>query len=471
MSSDFLNQVRAIVGDHGVTTNVTDMAPYVEERRGLYVGKAAAIVRPGSTQEVSDVMKIAHANGTVVVPQGGNTGLVGGQTPDQSGDAIVLNLSRMSTVRTLDADNNTLSVDAGVTLAEAQEAAAAADRLFPLSLASEGTCQIGGNLATNAGGTAVLHYGNARDLVLGLEIVLADGRIWDGMRSLRKDNTGYDLKQIFLGSEGTLGIITGAVLKLFPAPKSRATAIAAVPSPSAAVSLLRHVEAESGGAVTSFELMPRIGIEMVCAHVPGARDPLSAPSPWYVLMELSSGTDGDALTTLLEGALADAAERTWVSDAVVAQSDGQRSAFWQIREAMSDAQRHEGGSIKHDVSVPVSNITLFLERALQAVHGEMPGIRPVPFGHLGDGNIHFNLSQPKDMDREAFLAKWTYFNQIVHGIALQLDGSISAEHGIGQLKRDEMAALKSDVELDLMRTLKRTLDPKGILNPGKVVSV
>lgn len=471
MSAEFLAQVRALVGDSAVTTNSNDMAPFLEERRGLYVGKAAAIVRPGSTEEVSAVMKLAHETGTIVVPQGGNTGLVGGQTPDESGEAIVLNLSRMNAVRSLDDENNTLSVDAGVTLAAAQEAAASASRLFPLSLASEGTCQIGGNLATNAGGTAVLHYGNARDLVLGLEIVLADGRIWDGMRGLRKDNTGYDLKQIFLGSEGTLGIITGAVLKLFPAPKSRATAIAAVPTPAAAVSLLRHVEAESGGAITSFELMPRIGIEMVCAHVPGARDPLSAPSPWYVLVELSSGSNGEELNVLLERSLASAVEQAWVSDAVVAQSDTQRAAFWQVREAMSDAQRHEGGSIKHDVSVPISNITRFLERAIEAVQADLPGIRPVPFGHLGDGNIHFNLSQPQTMDTEAFLAQWSHFNEIVHGIALDLDGSISAEHGIGQLKRDEMAELKSDVELNLMRTLKRTFDPMGILNPGKVVSV
>jgi len=471
MSTGLLQHLRAIVGDAAVTTNLTDMAPYLQERRGLYVGKAAAIVRPGSTAEVSAVMKLAHETGTIVVPQGGNTGLVGGQTPDQSGEAVVLNLSRLHSVRGIDAENNTLSLDAGVTLAAAQDAAAATNRLFPLSLASEGTCQIGGNLATNAGGTAVLHYGNARDLVLGLEIVLADGRIWNGMRGLRKDNTGYDLKQLFLGSEGTLGIITGAVLKLFPAPKSKATAIAAVPRPAEAVSLLRHIEADSGGAITSFELMPRIGIEMVTAHVPGTRDPLSDPSSWYVLVELSSGSDGEKINALLEASLAAAMEKGWVTDAAVAQSDVQTSAFWQLREAMSDAQRHEGGSIKHDISVPISNITLFLERALQAVHAELPNIRPVPFGHLGDGNIHFNLSQPIGMDTEAFLAQWTHFNHLVHGIALGLGGSISAEHGIGQLKRDEMAALKSDVELDLMRTLKRTLDPKGILNPGKVVSV
>jgi FAD/FMN-containing dehydrogenase len=471
MSAHLLQQLRDIVGDAAVTTNVTDMAPYLEERRGLYVGKAAAIVRPGSTAEVSAVMKLAHDTGTIVVPQGGNTGLVGGQTPDQSGEAIVLNLGRMNNLRGIDAQNNTLSVDAGVTLAAAQEAASIADRLFPLSLASEGTCQIGGNLATNAGGTAVLHYGNAQDLVLGLEIVLADGRIWDGMRGLRKDNTGYNLKQLFLGSEGTLGIITGAVLKLFPAPKSKATAIAAVPGPAAAVSLLRHVEADSGGAITSFELMPRIGIEMVTKHVPGTRDPLGAASPWYVLVELSSGGDVDLINEVLESSFASAMEQELITNAAVAQSETQASAFWQLREAMSDAQRHEGGSIKHDVSVPISNTTLFLERALQAVHAELPNIRPVPFGHLGDGNIHFNLSQPIGMDEQAFLKQWTHFNHIVHGVALGLGGSISAEHGIGQLKRDEMAGLKSDVELDLMRTLKRTLDPKGILNPGKVVSV
>ncbi|MEQ9144192.1 MAG: FAD-binding oxidoreductase [Parvibaculaceae bacterium] len=470
-ASDLITRLQAIVGDTAVTTNVTDMMPYLEERRGLYHGQAAAIVRPASTAEVSAVMKLAFETGTVVVPQGGNTGLVGGQIPDESGDAIILNLSRMATIREVDAQNNTLSVDAGVTLADAQAAADDASRFFPLSLASEGTCQIGGNLATNAGGTAVLHYGNARDLVLGLEIVLADGRIWDGMRSLRKDNTGYDLKQIFLGSEGTLGIITGAVLKLFPKPASRATAFAAVPGPAEAVSLLRQVEASCTGAVTSFELMPRAGIEMVLAHVPGTRDPLAEPAKWYVLIEATAGATGARLGDELEAALARAMTDGLVSDAVVAQSDTQSAELWQLREAMSDAQRPEGGSIKHDVSVPVSRIALFIERALQAVHAEMPGIRPVPFGHIGDGNIHFNLSQPQGMDKDAFLARWTHFNAIVHGIALELGGSISAEHGIGQLKRDEMAALKSDVELDLMRSLKQVLDPKNILNPGKVIAV
>lgn len=468
--SDLLARLVAIVGDKAVITDDADMAPHLEERRGLFRGEAAAIVKPATTAEVSALMALAHETGTKLVPQGGNTGLVGGQIPDASGTAIVLSLSRMARIRDVDAINNTLSVDAGVTLAAAQEAAAGVNRLFPLSLASEGSCQIGGNLSTNAGGIAVLHYGNARDLVLGLEVVLADGQIWDGMRALRKDNTGYDLKQLFLGAEGTLGIITGAVLKLFPAPHSRTTAFVAVPDPASAVDLLRRIEDDCGGAVTSFELMPRVGLEMVLAHVPGTRDPLQAPSPWYVLVELSSGAKGDTLAVQLEATLAAAMETGLVRDASLAQSAQQAAMFWQLRETMSDAQRHEGGSIKHDISVPVSKTALFIERALATVTNELPGIRPVPFGHLGDGNIHFNLSQPKDMEQSAFLDQWNHFNTIVHGVALALGGSISAEHGIGQLKRDEMASLKSTVELSLMQTLKRALDPKGILNPDKVVS-
>ncbi len=469
--SDLIQRLVSIVGDKAVITKAADMAPYLAEPRGLFEGNAAAIVQPASTREVSAIMALAHETGLHVVPQGGNTGLVGGQTPGPDGRAIVLNLSRMTRIREVDALNNTLSVDAGVTLATAQNAAADKDRLFPLSLASEGSCQIGGNLSTNAGGTAVLRYGNARDLVLGLEVVLADGRIWDGMRALRKDNTGYDLKQIFLGSEGTLGIITGAVLKLFPAPRARATAFVAVPGPGEAVSLLRNIDTACGGMVTSFELIPRIGLEFVTTHVPGCRDPLELPSPWYVLIELSSSAQGNALPALLQASLEMAMDENLVSDAAIAQSDAQAAEFWRLREALSDAQRHEGASIKHDVSVPISKIALFIERASQAVQAEMDDIRPVPFGHIGDGNIHFNLSQPVTMDAVAFVERWAHFNEIVHTIVGELGGSISAEHGIGQLKRDEMAALKSDVELDLMRSLKRSLDPKGILNPGKIVAV
>jgi len=470
MTTDpLINRLREIVGDTALLTASEDMAPYLEERRGLYHGYARALVKPRTVAEVSAVMTLAYESGTPVIPQGGNTGLVGGQIPRAEDHGILLNLSRMNNVRAVDAANNTISVDAGVTLADVQLAAAQADRFFPLSLASEGTCQIGGNLSSNAGGTAVLRYGNARDLALGLEVVLADGRIWDGMRGLRKDNTGYDLKQLFLGSEGTLGVITGAVLKLFARARSKAVAFAAVPSPAAAVSLLRLVEDMSAGAVTSFELMPRIGIEMVTTHVPGTRDPLSTAHEWYVLIELSSGDEGDVLTARLTQILSFAMEKALVQDAAIAQTDTQARDFWHLREAMSDAQRHEGGSIKHDISVPVSEIATFLDHALARVRAAMPGIRPVPFGHIGDGNIHFNLSQPIGMEPAHFLDQWNHFNDMVHDIAVGLGGSISAEHGIGQLKRDELSRRKSSVEMDMMRALKTALDPKGLLNPGKIL--
>ncbi|MGB5948910.1 MAG: FAD-binding oxidoreductase [Parvibaculum sp.] len=463
--------MKAVVGPSGFIDAADDMAPYLVERRDLYKGRAAAVLRPASTAEVSALMKIAHDTETRIVPQGGNTGLVGGQVPFETGEEVVLSLARMNRVIALDAENNTLTVEAGVTLAAAQDAAQAAGRLFPLSLASEGSCEIGGNLSTNAGGTAVLRYGNARDLVLGLEVVLADGRVWNGMRGLRKDNTGYDLKQIFLGAEGTLGVITGAVLKLFPRPRAVETSFVAVPDVEAAVSLLRLADEATGGLVTGFELMPRIGIEFVTRHLPGASDPLAAPSPWYVLIELASGGEGDALSQALEAMLETAMEKGLVTDAAIAQSGAQRAEFWRLRESMSDVQRLEGGSIKHDVSVPVSAVAGFIARASRAVEKALPGIRPVPFGHVGDGNIHFNLSQPEGMDKLAYLARWDEMSAIVHGIVREYGGSISAEHGVGRMKRDEIAATKSPVEIELMRTLKRALDPKNILNPGKVVSL
>jgi FAD/FMN-containing dehydrogenase len=470
-TADTLARMKAAVGAKGFVDDVTDMAPYLVERRDLYKGRAAAILKPASTAEVSAVMKIAHETGTRIVPQGGNTGLVGGQIPSESGDEIVLSLSRMNRLIAIDAVNNTLTVEAGVTLAAAQAAAMEADRLFPLSLASEGSCQIGGNLATNAGGTAVLHYGNARELVLGLEVVLADGRVWNGLNGLRKDNTGYDLKQIFLGSEGTLGVITQAVLKLFARPRAIATAFVAVPSVESAVALLRIADRETGGLVTGFELMPRIGIDFVTKHVPGATDPLGAASRWYVLLELSAGVADESLRDTLERLLSTAVADAVVTDAVIAASSTQRTQLWKLRESMSDVQRLEGGSIKHDVSVPVSSVGEFIKRATAAVEKEIPGIRPVPFGHVGDGNIHFNLSQPPDADKAEFLAQWGAMNAIVHGIVRELHGSISAEHGVGRMKRDESATIKSPVEIELMRTLKRALDPKGILNMGKVVNV
>lgn len=469
-TSDIVQRMAAVVGPKGVLTGPTDMAPYLVEQRGLYQGQAAAVLRPASTQDVSALLKIAHETGTAIVPQGGNTGLVGGQIPfDPS--AIIVCFSRMNRVRGLDVLNNTLTVEAGLTLAQAQQAAADADRLFPLSLGSEGSCQIGGNLATNAGGTAVLRYGTARDLVLGLEVVLADGRIWDGLTGLRKDNTGYDLKQLFIGSEGTLGLITGAVLKLFPPSRTKATAFAAVPDAAAAVALLHLAEEITGGRVSAFELMARIGLDFAIWHGENLRDPLAAPAPWYVLMDLSASTADDALESALESVLVKGTEAGLVIDATLAQTEAQAQALWRLRETLPEAQRFEGGSIKHDISVPVSAISAFITRASIAVEKALPGVRPVPFGHVGDGNVHFNLSQPPGMESAAFLALWREMNEIVHGIARDLGGSISAEHGIGVLKRDELASLKAGVDIDLMRALKRTLDPKNILNPGKVISL
>ena len=465
---DTLARMKAVVGPKGFIDDASDMAAYLVERRDLYQGRAAAVLRPASTTEVSALMKIAHETGTKVVPQGGNTGLVGGQIPFE-GDEIILSLARMNRIGEIDVLNNTLPVEAGVTLAAVQEAAAKADRLFPLSLASEGTCQIGGNLSTNAGGTAVLHYGNARSLVLGLEVVLANGDVWDGRKGLRKDNTGYDMKQLFIGSEGTLGIITSAVLKLFPRPKAVETAFVAVPNVEASVDLLHRSDAMSGGTVTTFELMPRIGIDFLLKHQPDASDPLSAPSPWYVLLEMSAGEG--SLRPTMEATLAAALEAGEATDAVIATSDTQRKKLWALREDMSEVQKREGGSIKHDVSVPVSRVAKFIAQASAAVEAAMPGVRPVPFGHVGDGNIHFNLSQPVGSDKKAFIARWDEMNAIVHDIVRSLGGSISAEHGVGIMKRDEIAATKSPVEIEMMRAVKRALDPKNILNPGKVVAV
>lgn len=465
---EILARLKAVTGEKGFIDDKSDMAPHLEERRELFHGRAAAVLKPASTEEVSAIMRIAHEAGVPVVPQGGNTGLVGGQIPDESGAAIILSLSRMNRIRALDTANNTLTVEAGVTLAAVQAEAEKADRLFPLSLASEGTCQIGGNLASNAGGTQVLRYGNARDLVLGLEVVLSNGDVWNGLTGLRKDNTGYDLRHLFLGSEGTLGIITAAVLKLFPRPEAVSTAFAAVPGVDAAVSLLRIADTVSGGQVSTFELVPRIGLDFVTAHLEGAADPLADRSPWYVLIEMTAGTRAH-LDEAMEASLKEGLEQGLVTDAAIAQSETQRADFWRLRESLSDVQRLEGGSIKHDVSVPVSRMGDFIVRTTKAVEDRLPGIRPVPFGHIGDGNVHFNLSQPVAMEKAAFLDLWEEMNALVHGIVREMGGSISAEHGVGQLKRDEIAATKSPVEMELMRSLKRTLDPKGILNPGKVV--
>jgi FAD/FMN-containing dehydrogenase len=466
--SMILDRMAAIVGDKNVVIDADAMVPYLKEWRDLFRGKAQAIVRPGSTAEVAELVKLAAETGTRLVPQGGNTGLVGGQIPIAEGQEIVLSLQRLDKVRVVDTDGDTMVVEAGVTLKRAQDAAEAAGRLFPLSLASEGSCTIGGNLSTNAGGTAVLAYGNARELCMGLEVVLPDGRIWSGLRQLRKDNTGYDLKDLFIGAEGTLGIITAAVLKLFALPAARATAFLAVPSPQAALDLLNAAKAGAGGTLTTFELMPRIGLDFVLRHASGTRDPLSESSPWYVLMEVSS-QQAAGLDEHVEAFLGEALEKGTVTDAALAGSLTQRADFWKLREMLSEVQTYEGGSIKHDVSVPVHATPAFLARAIAAVEAMVPGCRPVPFGHLGDGNIHFNVSQPVGADKAAFLARWSEMNEAVHAIVAEMHGSISAEHGIGRLKRDLLPGVKDPVELDLMRAIKKTLDPQGIMNPGAVV--
>jgi FAD/FMN-containing dehydrogenase len=467
--NSFLAELASIVGAKAVLTRPDDLAPHLQEMRGLYRGEAPCVVKPGSTEEVAAVVKLCAQHGMAIVPQGGNTGLVGGGIPLATDKAIVLSLSRMNRVRGIDAANYTMTVEAGCILQNVQAAADDADRLFPLSLGAEGSCQIGGNLSTNAGGINVLRYGNARELVLGLEVVLPDGQIWNGLRALRKDNTGYDLKNLFIGAEGTLGIITAAVLKLFAKPRDRVTAFAAVPSPAAAVELLGRCRSISGEAVSSFELIPRIGLENSLKHVAGVVDPLGEPHDWYVLIDLVAGVEDGSLSETMMTVLSGAFEDDLVIDAAVAANQTQAAAFWRIREAMVEAQKHEGGSIKHDISVPISSVPEFLERATAAVIERIPGIRPVPFGHIGDGNIHFNLSQPVGADKETFLARWDEINEVVHDIVVGLAGSISAEHGIGRLKVESNAHYKSAVEIGLMKKIKLALDPSGIMNPHKVV--
>jgi D-lactate dehydrogenase (cytochrome) len=455
-----------IVGDKYAVTEPAEQEPYLVEGRGLYRGRTPVVLRPGSIEEVAAILKLANETTTAIVPQGGNTGLVGGQISHHG--EVVLSLKRLDRIREVDALSNTMTCEAGVVLAKAQGAAAAADRLFPLSLGAEGSCTIGGNLSTNAGGTGALAYGVARDLVVGLEVVLADGRIMHTLNKLKKDNTGYDVKNLFIGAEGTLGIITAAVLKLFAAPKTVETAFVGVPSPQAALTLLSLVQDNTNRAATSFELICRRAIDFGLRHGHGLRDPLEQPHPWYVLLQLASAARRDLRITL-EETLETAMERGLVNDAVVADSLEQRRALWHLRETLPETQKPEGGSIKHDISVPVAAVPDFLREAGEAVEALIPGSRPVPFGHLGDGNIHYNISQPVGVDTEAFLGRWSEMNDTVHQVVAKFGGSISAEHGIGVMKRKLLPQVKDPVALDLMRTLKRTLDPNNILNPGKVV--
>ena len=456
----------AIVGEKYAITDPSAQTPYLVEMRDLFRGHSPMVLRPGSVAEVSAILKLANETATPIVPQGGNTGLVGGQIPHHN--EIVLSLNRLDRIREVDPTSYTMTCEAGVTLQRAREAAAAADRLYPQLLPSEGTCTIGGNLSTNAGGTAAIAHGIARSHALGLEVVLADGRVLNNLNKLKKDNTGYDLKNLFIGAEGTLGIITAAVLRLVPRPRSVETAFAGVASADAALELLGIAQERTGGDVTSFEIMTRAGIELVLRYGQGCRDPLATPHAWYVLMELSSQRR-EGLREVLEAVLAEGLERGLVHDATIAESIEQGKAFWRVREMFGEVQRFAGGSIKHDISVPVAAVPAFIREADAAVTELIPGARPLPFGHLGDGNIHYNVNQPVGADKEQFLKRWDEVNAAVFAVVKKYGGSISAEHGVGVMKRDLLPTVKDAVALDLMKSLKRLLDPKGILNPGKVI--
>jgi D-lactate dehydrogenase (cytochrome) len=461
-----LARFAAIVGDKYAITDPQMQAPYVVEMRDMFQGRTPMVLRPDSVAQVAQILKLASETGTAIVPQGGNTGLVGGQMPLHN--EIVLSLNRLDRIREVDPTSNTITCEAGVTLQRAREAAAAVDRLYPQLLPSEGTCTIGGNLSTNAGGTAALAYGIARAHALGIEVALADGRILHDLNKLKKDNTGYDLKNLFIGAEGTLGVITAAVLRLVPRPRSVETAFVGVASPDAALSLLTIAEQSAGGSVTSYELMPREGLEIVLHHTPGCRDPLGAPHPWYVLTELSSQAKS-GLRAVMEDILTQGVDAGLVADAAIAESLEQVKAFWRVRENFGEAQRHAGGSIKHDISVPVAAVPAFLKDAQAAAVAVVAGARPFPFGHLGDGNIHYNVLQPIGADKDDYLKHWDEMNAAVFAVVKKYGGSISAEHGIGVLKRDILPSVKDPVALELMRSLKRLLDPNGILNPGKVL--
>jgi FAD/FMN-containing dehydrogenase len=465
-SPDLLSRFAAIVGERNAVTEPDALERYITEERGIYRGRTPMVLRPGSVAEVSAILTLANDTGTPIVPQGGNTGLVGGQVPHHG--EIVLSLNRLDRIREVDPTSNTITCEAGVTLMRAREAAAAADRLYPQLLPSEGSCTIGGNLSTNAGGTAALAYGIARSHALGLEVVLADGRVLNNLNKLKKDNTGYDLRDLFIGAEGTLGIITAAVLRLIPRPRSVETAFVGVPSTQAALDLLIVASERTAGEVTSFELMRRNGLETVVQNRPGCRDPLAQPHPWYVLIEVSSQAKS-GLRAAIEEILAVGFERGLVSDAAIAESVEQARNFWRVRDVFGEAQRHSGGVVAHDVSVPVAAIPRFIDEADAAAVAIVPGARPVSFGHLGDGNIHYSVVQPEGADKAAFMARREDISAAVFKVVLRHGGSISAEHGIGVMKREALHSVKDPVALDLMRALKRTLDPRNILNPGKVL--
>src|SRR5690349_11225164 len=466
--STTLNAIRAVVGERGLLTG-DNTAGYVEDWRRLYRGRTPAVIRPANTDELARVVRLCSEAHVPIVPQGGNTSMVGGATPSEAGDQLVLSTGRMLRIRAIDPLDLTMTLEAGVTLQAAQQAAAEAGCLLPLSISSEGSAQVGGVLATNAGGNNTVRYGNARDMVLGLEVVLADGSVWNGLRRLRKDNTGYCLRQLFVGSEGTIGIITAAVLKLVPQPREICVALCAIPSPEAALALFARFQAHDPAAISAFELMSGLGIEFVLRHIDATVLPLATRAPFYVLVELATPRPDAGLRTALEAVLEAALADGSVSDAAIAESVAQRSAMWRLREEHSEAQKREGASVKNDVSVPVSKVPAFIRRASEACEALMPGIRPVPFGHVGDGNIHFNLEQPVDADPAWFLAQDHAIMDAVNDVVREFEGSFSAEHGIGRLKPYMMTAWRGGAELRLMQQIKAALDPAGIMNPGKLL--
>lgn len=469
MDEVLIGKFASIVGSDHALCEPSLLAPYLIEPRGLYYGKTALVLRPQTVDEVSSIMALAFQTHTPIVPQGGNTGLVGAQQPDEAGKSVILSLSRLNRIRNIDKQSNLALVEAGVILQTLQEEVEEAGRFFPLSLGAEGTCQIGGNLSSNAGGTAVLSYGNARDLCLGLEVVLPDGRILDDLRFVKKDNSGYDLKDLFIGAEGTLGVITAAVMKLFPKPKGKAVAFVGMKTPFDALKLFTLAQEHAGPMLTGFELIADIGMQMTLDYVTGAKKPLKGPHNWYVLIDLSSTHSSrqaySVLETLLEAALQDG----MIEDAAIAQNLTQEKQFWHLREEMSPAQKKQGGSIKHDISVPVASIPDFIKEAGDIIEQMIPGARIVCFGHMGDGNLHYNISQPLGEDTQTFLSRWGEVNHRIHALVMRYQGAFSAEHGIGQLKRGELRAFKSPVAVALMTDIKRLFDPHNIMNPGKIL--
>jgi len=471
MTDPLVTQLDEALGEGRVTTDPDRLAPLLHDERGRFVGKARCLVQPRSTAEVATTVRLCAEAGAPMVPQGGNSGLCAGATPFERGDEVLISLTRLNRLRAVEADNFTLTAESGMTLQAVQQAAAQVDRLFPLSLGAEGTCQIGGNVSTNAGGIHVLRYGTMRDLVLGLEAVLPSGEIWDGLKSLRKDNTGYDLKQLFIGAEGTLGIVTAASLKLFPRPRAQAVALVALERSEHAIQLLSLARAESGDRVTAIELIGWQALEFAYRHVPGLARPLAGAPAWTLILELSAGAADEAIAERLETILGQAFEQGLASDAVVAQNEQQAASFWKLREAIVWAQRPEGASLKHDIAVPVAAVPSFLAQALPLVARLVPGIRPVPFGHVGDGNLHFNLTKPEGMADATFLAQGERVHHAVHDLVRGLGGSISAEHGIGRIKVAENARTKPALDIALQRAIKRALDPRNLMNPGKVVAI